>query len=98
MTATPSLTPAPGWVTHRVIRVGEAIAPPAVTPPPTIALGQSVDFVVSHGGVEISLRATAMYSATVGDTVAVRLATHQRATGIVAGPSRIVALDSRTAK
>jgi flagella basal body P-ring formation protein FlgA len=91
-------TPAAGWITRRVIRVGEVIAAPAVMPAPTIAVGQDVRFVVSRGGVELSLPATAMFSATLGDTVAVRLATQRRATGIVAGPARVVALDPRTDK
>lgn len=96
--ATTSATPGPGWLTRRVIRAGEVVAAPAVTPPPTIALGQNVDFVVVHGGVELSLPATAIFSAALGDTVAVRLATQRRATGIVAGPARVVALDPRTDK
>ncbi len=94
--ATP--TSVTGWVTRRVVRAGEILMAPAITPPPTITIGQHVDFVVSRGGLELSLPATAMFSATLGDTVAVRLDTQRRATGIVAGPARVVALDPRTDK
>jgi len=85
--------PQAGWVTRRVIRAGEILAAPAVTPPPTIALGASVDFIVMRGGIQISLPATAAFSATLGDTIAVRLDSQRRATGIVAGPARVIALN-----
>lgn len=85
--------PQVGWITRRVIRAGEVLAAPAVTPPPTIALGASVDFIVTRGGIQISLPATAAFSATLGDTVAVRLGSQRRATGIVAGPARVIALN-----
>ncbi|MEP7347464.1 MAG: flagellar basal body P-ring formation chaperone FlgA [Gemmatimonadaceae bacterium] len=94
----PSVAPAAGWVTRRVIRAGEVLTAPAVTPPPMIAIGQNVDFVVARGGMELSLPATAMFSATLGDTVAVRLVSQRRTTGIVVGPARVVALDPRTTK
>lgn len=88
-----SLGPQAGWVTRRVIRAGEILAAPAVVPPPTIALGERVDFIVMRGGIQISLPATAAFAATLGDTVAVRLRSHIRATGIVAGPARVIALN-----
>lgn len=91
--ARPATSPAPepGWITRRVIRAGEVLDAPAVAPRPTIAAGDRVQFVVTRNTMELSLPAVAMFSAMRGDTIAVRLATRRRATGIVAGPARVVA-------
>lgn len=85
--------PEPGWITRRVIRAGEVLASPAVTPAPTIASGAAVKYVVTRGGLELAVPAVALTSASDGQTITVRLTAppQRRATGIVAGPARVVA-------
>ncbi|MFN8582726.1 MAG: flagellar basal body P-ring formation chaperone FlgA [Gemmatimonadaceae bacterium] len=85
--------PEPGWITRRVIRAGEELAAPAVTPAPTIAVGATVRYVVTRGALELALPAVALTAASTGQTIAVRLSTPpaRRATGIVAGPLRVIA-------
>ncbi len=81
-----------GWVTRRVVRAGEVLAGPAVVPPPAIVPGQPVQFVLERGGVTISVPGTAAVTASIGDTVVVRLGALRRATGIVTGPTTVMAL------
>ncbi|MFN8571747.1 MAG: flagellar basal body P-ring formation chaperone FlgA [Gemmatimonadaceae bacterium] len=87
------LRPEPGWITRRVIRAGEVLASPAVTPAPTIASGAAVHYVVRRGDLELAVPAVAVTSASDGQPITVRFTTppQRRATGIVAGPARVVA-------
>lgn len=85
--------PEPGWITRRVIHAGEVLASPAVIPPPTIPAGSNVRFVVTRGGIELAVPAVALTAASAGEPISVRLTTppQRRATGIVAGPARVIA-------
>lgn len=89
--ATVALRPEPGWITRRVIRAGEVLATPAVTPPPTVAAGAAVSYIIWRGRIELALAGVAMTSGARGDTILVRLDTHRRVTGVVAGPTRVIA-------
>jgi flagella basal body P-ring formation protein FlgA len=83
-----------GWITRRVILPDEVLREPAVAPPPLVAPGQTVEYVVATAGVQLTIRGVAMGSAYLGDRVWVRLGTARRALGIVTGKARVTATDT----
>lgn len=83
-----------GWITRRVIREGEALRPPAVSPPAAVKAGQPVRVVWSRGDLEVSVRGTALRDAALGETVSVRVDTRRHLEGVAAGPG-LVRIDSQ---
>jgi flagella basal body P-ring formation protein FlgA len=83
-----------GWITRRVIMPDEVLREPAVAPPPLVAPGQTVDYIVARAGINLTIRGVAMGSAYMGDRVWVRLGATRRALGIVTGKARVAATDS----
>lgn len=86
--------PLPGWVARRVVLAGEVLRAPAVAPAPLVGAGQPVRYELTHEGIRLSLEGVATSAASLGERVTVRLGARRRVSGIVAGPARVVAIDS----
>jgi flagellar basal body P-ring formation protein FlgA len=71
-----------GWVARRRIAEGEALRAPAVAPPRMVESGQPVRVTYTAGGVELSMRGTALGSAAAGERVLVRIDARRRMEGI----------------
>jgi flagella basal body P-ring formation protein FlgA len=84
----------PGWVTRRVVLAGEVLREPAAAPMPLVSAGAPVQFEINQSGLRLSLDGVAMSAASLGERVAVRLGAKRRVVGIVAGPARVIAIDS----
>jgi flagella basal body P-ring formation protein FlgA len=84
-----------GWVTRRVIRPGEELRPPAVTPASLVSAGQPIQFVYASQGIELVVPAVAMAAASLGGEILVRLGANRRSRGVVIAPGRVVARDPR---
>lgn len=76
---TPSSLAPTGWIVRRAMRRGEVLRPPAVTPAPLVATGDSVTVLVDATGLSLQVRGRAIAGGALADTVAVRL-----------GPKRVV--------
>jgi flagella basal body P-ring formation protein FlgA len=87
----------PGWVTRRVLRKGELLAPPAVEAPVLVKGGESVEIIWVRGAISLRLRGRALQSGTLGERVRVRTESGHRLVGTVDGPGRVVILESREA-
>ena len=83
--------PVDGWIARRVIQQGEALAAPAVSPPPLVRSRQDVSLLVSRGTITLSIPGSALADASLGDTILVRLDARRRVRGVVSGPGRVVA-------
>jgi len=90
-----SPTVSAGWVTRRVIRSGEELRPPAVSPASIVSAGQPIQFVYASQGIELVVPAVAMAAASLGDEILVRLGANRRTRGIVIAPGRVAARDPR---
>lgn len=84
----------PGWVTRRVVQLGERLVPPAVVPAPLVSAGQLVRYVVARDGVSLTISGRALTSGGLGDRVTVRLGANRHLHGIVTGAGRVAATDS----
>ena len=82
-----------GWVTRRLVRPGEPLRPPAVAPAPLVAAGSAVRVVVQGAAFQLSVDGVAAVSASLGDTIPVRLGARRRVRGVVTGPAEVVAVD-----
>jgi flagellar basal body P-ring formation protein FlgA len=78
-----------GWVTRRVVRVGEPLRPPAIARPQLVHAGEEVTVRLQGSGVALTLRGTAAAGAGMGEKVWVRVGTGWRIEGIVAGPGEV---------
>lgn len=85
---------APGWVTRRALRAGEALEPPAVMPPMLVVAHTAVELRCREGALLVTRRVTALTSGREGDTVRVRLDAH-RALGARVVSLGVVDLDLR---
>jgi flagella basal body P-ring formation protein FlgA len=83
-----------GWITRRVILPDEVLREPSVAPPPLVAPGQTVDYIVARSGINLTIRGVAMGTAYLGDRVWVKLGATRRALGTVIGKARVTATDS----
>jgi len=81
----PSSEVAPGWIARRRIAEGEALRAPAVAPPRMVESGQTVRVTYAAGGVELSMRGTALGSAAEGERVLVRIDARRRVEGTAVG-------------
>lgn len=81
-----------GWVTKRLIRVGEVLRPPAIAPAELIRSGDTVQLLWRDGDLEIRMTGRAMGSAAEGEAVLVRVDTQRRFEGIAEAPG-VVRLD-----
>ena len=79
----------PGWITRKVIAPGEALVAPAVSAPPVIIAGDSVD--VEYHGAQVLLRTrgVAGASGTVGETLLVALMTGARVAAVAMAPGKV---------
>lgn len=75
-----------GWVTHRRIERGEALAGPAVQPPLAVEAGRSVEVIWQRGPIGVRLTGIAEGSAAVGEDVFVRTESGTRLIGTVVAP------------
>jgi flagella basal body P-ring formation protein FlgA len=80
---------APGWVTRRAVRAGEALKEPAVSPPPVVRAGEAVEAVWVEGSIEIRIRGTALGTAAAGQRVAVRTEGRKRIEGVAIAPGEV---------
>jgi len=62
-----------GWVTRRVVQVGEALRPPAIGRSPVVANGAMVNVRTGTARVAAVRIGTALEAGAVGDTIRVRL-------------------------
>lgn len=85
----------PGWTIRRVVRAGEVLEPPAVTPPDAVTSGAPVTVEYVTGRVALTLPGTALGTVPVGGTVYVRTETGERLQGQAVGPGRVRVSSSR---
>ncbi len=88
-------SPTEGWVTRRIIRAGEPLRRPAVTPPAAVHSGDPIQAVWRRSGVEVVLEGIAAGSASAGEKVYVRTPDGHRYRGTVVSPGRVL-LESGT--
>lgn len=81
---------AAGWVARRLIAVGEPLREPSVTPPVSVLPGDTVEAIKTASGLTLSLKATAMQPAAIGDRIAVRVDAKRRFEGTLTGPRLVV--------
>jgi flagella basal body P-ring formation protein FlgA len=79
----------PGWVARRVIRKGERLQRPAVSPPDLVTTGSSVHAVYGEGGVSVSFTATAVGSGPYGDTIVIRTPNRKRIPAVVVAKNTV---------
>ncbi len=62
-----------GWVTRRVVQVGEALRPPAIGQAPVVHNGSNVQVRAGNARLSVQRFGTALEAGAVGDTIRVRL-------------------------
>ncbi|HEX6925032.1 MAG TPA: flagellar basal body P-ring formation chaperone FlgA [Longimicrobiaceae bacterium] len=82
-----------GWKVRRLIREGEPLRPPAVSPPELVRAGEPVEVLYRGRSVVVRVKGTAAGSGTMGERVLVRVDAHRRLEGVVIGPA-LVELES----
>ena len=65
--------PVVGWLVKRPIAVGEIIAPPGVTAPPLVTVGEKVKLTWKRGLITVTVEGTALGEAAMGEYVRVKL-------------------------
>ncbi|MGQ0766196.1 MAG: flagellar basal body P-ring formation chaperone FlgA [Gemmatimonadota bacterium] len=83
-----------GWVTRRIIRQGERLREPALTPAPAVRAGDTVLLLAGGPGFRLSITGTATADARPGRAIAIRLGTGRVVTGTVVGPGTLALIDS----
>lgn len=78
-----------GWVARRLIRAGEPLTEPSITPPQIVRAGTDVTVRAESGGVIVTRPGTALTSGSLGDRVRVRIDPQHIITGIVAAPATV---------
>ncbi len=78
-----------GWVTRRVIAVGEVLREPAVEPPLIVTANDPVEAIWQDHNVRLSIRAIATRNGALGDRVVVRTEQGRRMDATVIGPGRV---------
>ena len=78
--------PSPGWITHRLVRAGEPLRAPAVTPPPMMERGARVTVVWETRGLRVTRDGIAIGAADSGEVVMVRVDATRRFTGLATAP------------
>ena len=78
-----------GWMTRRLITMGEPLRAPAVTPPQLVKSGDVVDIVFQSEGVSVTMRGKATRSAALGERVLVRMDNQRRLEGTVTARGRV---------
>lgn len=82
-----------GWEARRLIREGETLRPPAVSPPELVRAGEPVEVLYRGRSLAVRVKGTAAGSGTMGERVLVRVDAHRRLEGVVIGPA-LVELES----
>jgi flagella basal body P-ring formation protein FlgA len=80
---------ATGWVTRRLIKVGETLREPAVERPTVINANQSVEIIWTDGTITLSLRGIAARKGAAGERIPVRTADGRRFDAVVVSPGRV---------
>lgn len=89
-TAARALAPAiVGWEVRRLVKAGEPLRAPAISPPTLVFAGTVVTVVADVDGVRVSRPGTAMGAGSLGERVRVRLDPQRTITAIVAGPATV---------
>lgn len=83
---TPQVT---GWVTRRVVKKGEPLREPAVTPAPIVTHGAAVTIRATVEGVTVSRPAIALADGSLGAAVRVRLSSQRTVNAVVTGPATV---------
>jgi flagella basal body P-ring formation protein FlgA len=65
--------PEPGWTTRRVIRAGQPLVGPSVSPPLLVEIGSAVEVEVRRGAVLLRVTGESRTAGSLGDDVQVRL-------------------------
>ena len=78
-----------GWITRRVIHVGEPLRAPAISPPQLVRAGTNVTVRAVTQGIIVSREGIAQSGGVLGEQVRVRLDTRRTITGTVAGPANV---------
>lgn len=69
----PERPASPGWIARRLIKVGEPLVSPAVTPPPVVVAGDSVRVIWRGQYVEVAAYGVAARAAAAGERLTVVL-------------------------
>ncbi len=80
---------APGWIAHRALQEGDALAPPSVRPPDLVRSGSPIRIDWVRGGLRLTVGGRALRNAGRGEEIYVRTDTGQRVKGVVTGPGRV---------
>ena len=78
-----------GWEVRRLVRAGEVLRAPAITPPTLVFAGTTVQVVADVDGVKVSRPGTAMGAGAIGERVRIRLDQQRTIIAIVAGPATV---------
>ena len=78
-----------GWMTRRLISMGEPLRAPAVAPPQLVKSGDLIDVVYQADGVAVTMRGKATKSAAVGERIVVRLDNQRKIEGTVVALGRV---------
>ncbi len=79
----------PGWVTRRVIAIGEVLRSPAVVPPAAVQANQIVTIEWAEPTIKLTLRGTVLRTAAIGERVPVRTEAGRRIDAVVIAPGRV---------
>ena len=88
----PGASAVEGWVARRVIHVGEILRAPAISEPQLVRAGESVEILIERGTITLTVTGTTLTSASLGDTVLVRLDAKRRLAAIVSASGRVTAI------
>ncbi|MEO8563720.1 MAG: flagellar basal body P-ring formation chaperone FlgA [bacterium] len=78
-----------GWMTRRLIAVGEVLRAPAVAPPQLVRSGEMVDVVHRADGVLVTMRGRTTRAASLGERVTVRFDNQRKIDAIVIAAGRV---------
>jgi len=86
---TATARPIAGWVTRRVVKKGEPLREPAISPAPVVTNGETVLLRATVEGITVSRSATALADGAIGAAVRVRLSSQRTVNAIVTGPATV---------
>jgi flagella basal body P-ring formation protein FlgA len=86
---TANTSPIAGWVTRRVVKMGEPLREPAISSAPIVTNGERVVLRATIEGVTVSRPGTALADGAIGAAVRVRLSSQRTVSAIVTGPATV---------
>ena len=78
-----------GWVTRRMISVGQPLRAPAIEAPVLVKSGDDVEVLWRQGGIAVTAHGRATKSAAAGDRIVVRLSAQRTIEGSVVAAGRV---------